>query len=368
MKRILIVTLSIASVFALDAQNARKYVNEFMHIGVGARQFGMGKAGVASVRDVYSCYWNPASLGYIKDNLQVGFMHNFYFQNIANMDYLALTAKGKKQNGFGLSMLRFGVDGILNTMDLIQNGEVDYNRVTQFNAVDYCFAGSYGEKRRLIRNYNYELSWGTSAKFIHRKVGEFASAWGFGMDAAVGLHDVKGKWGFSVVGRDITSTFNNWSFHFTNRQKDVLYLTGNTIPESSLEIALPRFCTGGFYRYTHENWILQGEANLDLTTDGKRNTLLKTGLISADLRLGAEGGIRNEEKGFELLFRAGIYNFQKEIRQNGKSGYTFQPTAGVGIVYNNLHLDYALAGFGAGGTGLYSNIISLHLGINKTAR
>lgn len=353
---------------AAMAQSARKYVNEFMHIGTGARQFGMGKAGVASTNDVYSAYWNPAGLAEIQDNLQVGFMHNFYFQNIANFDYLALAANAGKDKTFSFSMLRFGVDGILNTLDLIRNGEIDYNRVTEFSAVDYAFMASYAQRQRLVKNHQVMMSWGGTVKLIHRRVGEFARAWGFGFDAGLRIQDYKNRWGFSVTGRDITTTFNSWSYSFTNNQKDVLYLTGNTIPQTSLELALPRFCTGGFYRWRSGKLEVLGEMNLDLTTDGKRNTFFRTGLISGDLRMGAEAGINDEDKKFKLMARAGVYNFQREIRQNGSFGMTVQPTVGIGVVVDKLRLDYALAGFGAGGTGLYSNIISLSIGINGSGK
>jgi hypothetical protein len=348
------------------AGQTRKYVNEFNYIGVGGRQFGMGKAGVASTNDIYSAYWNPAGLAEMEDNLQVGFMHNYYFQNIANFDYLALGVKSGKDKAFSISLLRFGVDGILNTLDLIRNGVIDYNRVTEFSAVDYAINAGYAQKKRMIVNYNTVMSWGANVKIIHRRVGEFARSWGFGADAAFRLTDYNNRWGFSVVARDITTTFNNWIFEFSNNQKDVYALTGNSIPQTSLELALPRFCTGGFYRFKEGKLELLGELNLDLTTDGKRNTLISSDFLSGDVRMGIEAGLNDEDKGYKLMFRTGLYNFQRETRQSGKFGLTVQPTVGLGIVYNRLSLDYALAGFGASGTGLYSNIISLGIGINKT--
>lgn len=363
--RSLLVLIFLLTGTSLNAQT-RKYVNEFLHLGVGARQFGMGKAGTASTNDVYAGYWNPAGLSHIEDNLQVGFMHNFYFQNIANFDYLAIAAKGGNNNAFGFAMLRFGVDGILNTLDLIRNGEINYNRVTEFSAVDYAFMPSYSQKTRLVRFPDLVVSWGATAKLVHRRVGEFARAWGFGMDAGFRMEDYDHRWGIGISARDITGTYNNWTFNFTDAQKDVYELTGNTIPQTTLEVAAPRFALGGFVQETGEKWFGLAEANLDLTTDGKRNTLISSGFLSGDLRLGAEGGIINEEKKFKFYLRAGVYNFQKEIRQNGKRGMTLQPTTGIGIKLDNLSLDYALAGFGAGGTGLYSNIISLRFDIRDS--
>ena len=44
---------------------AQKYSNEFLSIGVGAKNFSMGNAVVASVNDVTAGYWNPAGLNKI---------------------------------------------------------------------------------------------------------------------------------------------------------------------------------------------------------------------------------------------------------------------------------------------------------------
>ncbi|MBS3915769.1 MAG: hypothetical protein KG003_14840 [Bacteroidetes bacterium] len=367
MKRVSTIFITLVFIIPLFGQT-RKYVNEFMHIGVGARQFGMGKAGVAGTADVYSCYWNPAGLSHMDQNLQVGFMHNFYFQNIANFDYLGIAAKSGKNSAFGFSFLRFGVDGILNTLDLIQNGEINYARVKEFSAIDYCFMPAYSQKMRLRKMPSMVFSWGVTTKLVHRKVGEFARAWGFGIDGGLRLEDIDKKWGLALVARDITGTYNNWQFQFTDAQKDVLQYTGNTIPKSSLEVATPRFCFGGYRLFEGEKFFGSGEANLDVTTDGQRNTLISSKIINADLRAGLEGGIKNEDKNFRFMLRLGVYNFQRELKQNGKFGRTVQPTTGIGLQFDNLHLDYALAGFGAGGSGLYSNILSLRFDIKNNIK
>ena len=54
--------------------------------------------------------------------------------------------------------------------------EMNYDRITYFSAADMGFLLSYGRK------LNDEFSVGGSAKIIHRKAGDFATAWGFGID------------------------------------------------------------------------------------------------------------------------------------------------------------------------------------------
>ena len=60
----------------------RKYSNEFLNIGAGARGLGMGSAQVASVQDGTAGYWNPAGLVNVQDNIQVNLMHSEYFDGI----------------------------------------------------------------------------------------------------------------------------------------------------------------------------------------------------------------------------------------------------------------------------------------------
>ena len=52
---------------------------------------------------------------------------------------------------------------------------------------------------------------------IHRSVGKFAKAWGFGLDA--GLQIRSKNWKFGIAARDITTTFNAWSYSFTDKEK-----------------------------------------------------------------------------------------------------------------------------------------------------
>ncbi|RYZ46362.1 MAG: hypothetical protein EOP49_23430, partial [Sphingobacteriales bacterium] len=52
----------------------RKYSNEFLNIGAGARGLAMGSAQVASVSDGSSGYWNPAGLVNVKEQPQPNIM------------------------------------------------------------------------------------------------------------------------------------------------------------------------------------------------------------------------------------------------------------------------------------------------------
>ncbi len=87
------------------------------------------------------------------------------------------------------------------------------------------------------------------SKDCSRVAGDFADAWGFGLDVSAIYK--KNKWVFGGNFRDVTSTFNAWSFN-TSELKDVFEMTGNEVPENSLEITLPKLrfrCSRSFNIY-----------------------------------------------------------------------------------------------------------------------
>src|SRR6188508_3317791 len=99
----------------------RKYSNEFLNIGAGARGLAMGSAQVASVNDGTAGYWNPAGLTGVKDNPNINLMHAEYFAGIGKYDYGAIAIPiQENKRALGFSLLRFAVDDIPNTLFLVE--------------------------------------------------------------------------------------------------------------------------------------------------------------------------------------------------------------------------------------------------------
>lgn len=337
------------------SQEARKYSNEFLAIGVGARALGMSNAYVTSVNDVTSGYWNPAGLTKIKKDFQVGLMHAEYFAGIAKYDYGGFAANIDSASAFGFSIVRFGVDDIPNTTQLIDaDGNVDYNRISSFSAADYAFMFSYARKAKIPG-----LSYGANVKIIYRNIGEFAQAWGFGLDAGA-QYDYK-KWKFGVMARDITSTFNAWTSSLDQETIDVFIRTDNELPENGIEVTLPKVILGiGREVKISNKFTALGEIDFDFSTDGKRNVLITGDPVSIDPHMGMEFGYS------EIVFlRLGVGNFQKvtDILKNDK--ITYQPNFGIGIQFRGIAIDYAFTDIGNRSDALYSNIFSLKFDINK---
>ena len=344
---------------SLSAQNTPKYSNDFMYIGVGAQNFGMGNAVVASTDDITSGYWNPAGLVRIPTNIQFSFMHNEYFAGIAKYDYAGIAVPlDSNKHAFAINFMRFGVDDIPNTLDLIDaDGSVNYDNVRNFSVGNIGLLLSYA--RTIIPN----LSVGATAKIVHNKAGGFAKSWGFGVDVGV-IYKIK-DWQVGLTVKDITTTFNSWSYSFTDKEKQILSQTGNTIPVSSTEITLPRIQFGAAYQKVFKKNIeLKAELDFEMTTDGKRNTLISTKKISMDPRIGVELGLWKY-----VYIRAGVNNFQKVLNSKGKSVFSVQPNLGIGLRFRNIvFVDYAYTDIGKASESQYSHVISLKVGINKRKR
>jgi hypothetical protein len=342
----------------LFSQAVRKYSNEFLNIGVGARALGMGNANVASVSGVNSGYWNPSGLLSQKNDLEAGLMHAEYFAGIAKYDYVGISKRIDSNSVGAISILRFGVDNIPNTLDLQDaNGNIDYNRITSFSAVDFAMLLSYS--RRIPKLKGIDL--GGNFKIIRRKLGDFGGAWGFGLDAGA-TYNYK-KWKFAAMGRDITGTFNAWSYNLSDKDIATFQQTDNEVPSNSLEITAPKLILGAartFY-FWKDRFSVLAEANFINSFDGKRNTVVNSNVWSMEPAMGTEIGF----KGF-IFLRGGVGNIQKQLSDDAtKYVTTFQPNFGVGIKYKIFTLDYALTDIGDRSIALYSNIFSLKIDFNK---
>lgn len=348
-------TLLFCFATCLSLAQVRKYSNEFLAIGVGARALGMSNAAVANVNDVTSGYWNPAGLLFQKSNLQIGLMHANYFANLAKYDFGGVSKRIDSNSVMGFSLIRFGVDDIPNTTQLIDaQGNIDYNRITTFSAADYAFIFSYARKMNIPN-----LRLGANAKIIRRVVGDFAGAWGFGLDAGA-QYDYK-NWNFGAMIRDVTSTFNAWNTNLSEEMKNTFIVTGNEIPTNSLEITLPRMILGASRKWIlKEKFSIMAEADLDWTFDGKRNVLIKTDILSIDPHLGLEFGFKDI-----VFFRAGLGNIQQEMSFDNSKVTTIQPNMGLGIRIKHFTIDYALTDIGDASVALYSNIFSVKFDLNK---
>ena len=350
MKKGLYVLPLLLSMAFSHAQTARKYSNEFLNIGVDAASFGMANSVIAQSADVNSGYWNPAGLIHLQDK-QISLMHASYFANIAQYDYAAFAMPVDENSALAVSAIRFGVDDIMNTTELIdQNGNIDYNRISLFSAADYAFNISYARKLAVEG-----LSLGANAKIVRRVIGDFAKSWGFGLD--IGLQYHTDKWKFGLMARDITTTYNVWNINEAEFEKIKGAVEGQnqTLPETT-ELTLPKLQLGVARDFAlTEKFNLTAAAVLH-TEFYETNAIISSSSLSIQPSAGFELGYSRM-----VFVRAGIGNFQNELQIDGAEKVTFQPNIGLGFKYKGIQVDYALTDIGDQSAALYSNIFSLKL-------
>lgn len=341
----------------VSSQTTRKYSNEFLNIGVDAAALGMSSSVTATTGDVNSIYWNPAGLAKVEVN-QGALMHASHFAGIANYDYAAVAIAPKEKNGLVLAfaMIRFGVDNILNTTQLIDSqGNIDFNKISLFSAADYAFNFGVAKSIKSIKG----LDLGFNAKLIRRKVGDFASSWGFGIDAAA-QYSIK-KWQFGLMIRDITTTVNTWTIDqegFQSIQNAFTLIEGQNqeLPETT-EITLPKVHVGiaRTFDLKNKDFQLLSEVNFH-TRFAQTNDIISNPSYSIDPSIGFQ---LDYKKLVYLRFGAG--NFQNITEFDDTSSLSFQPNIGLGFSYHGIQVDYALSNIASTGNALYSNTFSLRI-------
>ena len=339
--------------------SAQKFVNEFLNIGVGARAHGMFGSVVANGEDLTSAYWNPAGLIGLENSLEINAMHANWFGGIAGYDYISIGKKFKEKNAAAaVTLIRMGIDNIPNTLNLIgPDGNVDYNRIETFSTADYAFMISYAK----AMDEEGKLSLGGNLKVIHRSVGSFGSAWGFGADIGAKYKGLKNIT-LGLTAKDITTTFNAWSFNLSEDEKSTFNETGNEIPVSSNEVTLPRLVLGIAYQTNiGSNFSLLAETDLTFSTYGREAALVSKNSLEIDPTLGIEIGYMNK-----AFLRFGMGNIQRRVNIENfdESTIEIQPNVGLGLKLGRLTVDYALTNLGDRTDILVSHIFSVGIAFN----
>lgn len=348
-----LVALCLCGFTGLFAQTrTAKYGADFMSGGVDARALAMGNTYQAFANSASAGYWNAAGLTQLQHS-DLMYMHAERFSGIVSFDYAAFAKPLSRKSTIGFSIIRSGVDDIQDTRDA-WDADRDtpkpnpQNFFRSFSVADYAFLVSYGRK------INNNLSVGTSAKVVRRKIGNFADAFGYSLDISSQYQAGKMKFGLQL--QDITQLMQTWSI---NEAEFEAYRAEFGVPTGGTEKTLPVARLGTAYQtQMGKNMALKAGLDVDIAFDGQQAFApISTGDMSLHPRLGAELDYKQV-----VAFRAGLGNFSKDATGNLQT----RPALGVGLKFKQLYVDYAFGDFTGATSDLgSSHIISLRLSLEK---
>lgn len=345
--------LSIAIMLLVAVQMSEAQVvgnaNDFLEIGGFAAGQSLGNADGAYVSGAEAGHCNPAGLSLDGGKMDFAFLHNRYMGGLATQNMLAAACQTDSLTTFGVTLVRVGVDDIQNTLHLFDaDGKINYDNITYFSVADYALFFSFGRRLRRIP----ALTVGGNVKLIYRHEGDFANAYGFGIDLAA-----RYSWrrlSCAAVLRDATTTFDFWSVNET--KFDSAYLaTGNTVPESRLEQRSPSLHLSAAYKMERGDFGAAAMATLRTYFGYNTQYIIHSNFASIDPALGVELSYK------DIVFvRGGISDFQHDNNLTISHKTSARPSIGAGLRLYGFRIDYAFFFSGAMGEG--SNVVTVGWG------
>jgi hypothetical protein len=296
---------------------ATRYAGEFLKVGVGARALGMGGAFAGLADDGTAAYWNPAGLATLGTH-EITAMHAEQFGDVVNYDWLSYTfpigSPGKAKQALAVSLIRLGVDGIINTknlqfIDVNGNGKFDYPEDRLIvDESRYVFEDD--NDLALLFSYSREVgrgfSLGGNLKVLHQWLGDSLQSNGFGLDLGA-FYLGKNGWAAGARLSDATTTRILWNTGVSEYIAPSLRLGGSKTFsfDDRRHIVTPVFDVEiGF-----SDEVLASQANIGSVTFNfhpgfeywyERVVALRAGLDSENFTAGA--GVRYKKFGLDYAF------------------------------------------------------------------
>lgn len=132
----------------------------------------------------------------------------------------------------------------------------------------------------------------------------------------------------------------------------------NPAPTDKMEITMPKLNLGvsKTFEFNRDPEVVTKKLAL-ISTFAKTAALVSTDFASITPYVGGELIFQDM-----IFVRLGLNRFQSLTDiEDLKRKVSFQPSAGIGIKYKGLTLDYAITNSGIGGSNFYSNFFSLKL-------
>ncbi len=308
MKRMLfaLVAISVLILAATPAgaidDNAGTAGYSFLKIGVGARAAAMGNAYVALADDHAALYHNPAGItgmrlapdwGAATPAVRATYVAASYNSWVSDLQsgFLALTKPIGEESWLGASIQYLSFGNLTET-------DIDGTVLGEFNASDFAFALT-GAKR-----FSDNVSLGLTGRLIMESIQD-STSWGLAADIGLMYHLDDGRTQIGLAATNLGAQMKG----LTESHKD----------ELPLKIAV-----GASHRLEGLPLILAAEIN-KATDDGVRFSL-GSELVSLA----------------PFYFRAGFSSRRHDIETGSSSDDWSGFSGGLGVLYNQIRIDYAL--------------------------
>ncbi len=323
--------------------------NDFLELGGFAASQSLGNSDIALVKGSEAAILDPSGLVDGGAELDFAVLHNRYMSGMATQNIVSAAYRTDSLTAFGASLLRVGVDDIQNTLHLFDSdGQIDYSRISYFSVADYALFLSVG--RRLERLQG--LSVGANVKLIYRHEGDFANAYGFGVD--IGARYMKGRLSCAAVLYDAATTFDFWSVDASEFDSSYI-VTGNSIPVSRLEQRSPSIAFSSAYVFGNEVFRTTVTASLRTCFGYNTSYVVHSDFASVAPSAGVELSFRDV-----VSLRGGISDFQYDDLRSISHKASARPSVGAGLRLHGFRTDYAFFFSGAMGAG--SNVFTVGWG------
>jgi len=297
---------AVSSQAFLSDQDIGTTTAQFLKLGIGAKNAGMGNASVSNVCGSDAIYWNPANL-YFLDKKTLSFSHTVWFEDIS-YEWIALAIPTQKNGtfGVGLQYVSYGSIARVNS-SAVSDGS--------FSPMDMAVYLSYATSYK-------HFQFGGNLKYINSKIENSATAFAVDFGTNWNLPDNKTSVAMAISNFGTTMKFNNES------EK------------------LPLLLKTGISSYVLQDLLV----SLDINFPNDNNLYFN---------LGSEYGVNISDKS-GLFFRAGYDGRNKDI-----PGFNWL-NLGFGISYSDITFDYAFVPYGdIGMTHMFSFSMKFGEVINK---
>jgi hypothetical protein len=288
-------------------------------------------------------YWNPAGLSRL-DYPQISYMHVERFAGAVSFDYGAGAFPISERSTLGISVFRSGVNDIVNTLNAWdpERGQPKgayESLITRFSAADWALFVSYS--RRVTDRFDV----GVNFKGVRRSIGDFASAWGYSLDAAAQYRT--GPYRLGVTVQDLSTMLQSWSINRaafqvdgTNPQTGDPYtyqeVFGQDLPEGGTALVLPVVRVGSGAVWPVGPHTVTAGVDVDVAFDGQQAFVPNVGDVSFHPRLGGAFSYRGVAE-----LRAGL----SRIQVGEDIGLDVTPSVGAGVDLAQVSIDFSFGDF-----------------------